>query len=316
MVDRTAIGILTLVIVSAVAVAVAKSPMNFQGTEITPETIKAGLNKPVLWIFYNDSEVNARHWYDFGARGSHVINIPILNLFYKTIVKANGDQYRIEVLGGLQSVANLLGGWDKLPNSMRNPKSMVTEPEEDWIRSAVLAKFGGLWCSRSMVALKGFGQLPKDTVVAFGQDSVPMYGSSVPGFRCLWSPRAGEPLFVEWEKRCRERLETQFGGRQFRGDAKSDWIDLCAAKISKCEVRYKEELGRDPRTNKNLELEELLAAGTNGRLPFTVPSHAVYVPIPYADLLDRRFYGWILRLSEEQVLESDLVVSHLLASSL
>jgi hypothetical protein len=193
---------------------------------------------------------------------------------------------------------------------------MVTEPEEDWIRAAVLSKFGGLWCSRSIVALKGFGDLPKDRIVAFGQDSVPMYGSAVPGFRCLWSPRAGDPMFVEWEKRCRDRLENQLGGRQFRGDAKTDWVDFTTAKLSPYEVMYKEELGRDPRTNKNLELEDLLAAGTQGRLPFTVPSCAVYVPIPYADLLDRRFYGWILRLSEEQVLESDLVVSHLLASSL
>ena len=314
--SRTLTGIITIVLVAVFAVAVAKSPMKFQGTEITPETLKDGLQRPVLWIFYNDSEVNSRMWYDFGARGSHVINIPILNLFYKSIVKANGDQYRVEVIGGLEGVASLLGGWKALPNTLQNPKAMVTEPEEDWIRSAVLAKFGGLWVSRSVICLKGFGTLPKDRVVAYGQDTVPMYGSSVPGFRCLWSPRANEPLFMKWEQRCRDRLENQLGGRQFRGDAKSDWVDFVASKQFPVEIRYREELGRDPKTNKNLELEDLLMSGTGGKLPFAVPSTAVYIPIPYADLLDRRFYGWILRLSEEQVLESDLVVSHLLASCL
>ena len=312
--SRTGLGVLTIVLVAALAVGFAKSPMKFYGTEITKETLQQGMQKPILWVFYNDAEVNSRNWYDFGARASHVIHIPILNLFYKTIVKANHDFYRIETIGGLQGVAELLGGWKALPNTLQNPKAMVTEPEEDWIRTAVLAKFGGLWVSRSVICLKGFGELPKDRIVAYGQDTVPMYGSSVPGFRCLWSPRAGEPLFVEWEHRCRDRLETQLGGRQFRGDAKSDWVDL--TQTYPVEVRYREELGRDPKTNKNLELENLLASGTQGRLPFSVPASAVYIPIPYGDLLDRRFYGWILRLSEEQVLESDLVVSHLLASCL
>lgn len=52
-----------------------------QGCEITPETLKIGMNYPVIWLFYNDSEVNAREWADFGARSSRVINIPILNMF-------------------------------------------------------------------------------------------------------------------------------------------------------------------------------------------------------------------------------------------
>ena len=310
--DKTVLltaGVLTALL----AAAVALSPMKFKGIEITPETLKLGMNKPVIWLFYNDAEVNSRQWYDFGARSSHVINIPILNLFYKSIVKANGDKYRIEVIQGVTGVAELLGGWNALPSSMRSPRSRVTEPEEDWIRAAILAKFGGLWLSPSVVALKGFGELPKDKIVAFGQDTVPQYGSSVPGFRALWSPKPALPFFTAWEERCRRRLEEQLGGRQFRGDAKSDWVDLVASvKDTQIEIRVREELGRDPKTNMNLELEDLLAAGTGGRLPFSINSEAVYIPVPYKDLLDRRHYGWILRSSEEQVLSSDIVLSHIL----
>jgi hypothetical protein len=254
--------------------------------------------------------VNSRIWYDFGTRQSRVINIPILNTFYKTIVDANKDKYRVEVIGGLNGVAELMGGYDKLPASLQNPKSRITGPEEDWIRAAVLSKYGGLWLSPSVVCLKGFGDLPKESIVAYGQDTVPMYGSEVPGFRALWSPQAEHPVFVEWEKRCRERLTYQLGGRQVRGDTKSDWVDLTQG--YKVVVRYKEELGRDPRTNKNLELEDLLAAGTEGRLPFAVPESAVYIPFPYNDMLNRRYFGWILRSSEEQIMNSDLVIRYLL----
>jgi hypothetical protein len=300
-----------IVLVGIIATAAALSPYKFFGTEITPESLKVGMNRPVLWIFYNDSEVNSRQWYDFGARSSHVINIPLLNLLYETIVKENKDKYRVEVIGGLPGVASLMGGWEKLPYTLQNPKASITVPEEDWIRTAVLQKYGGLWVSPSVLCVKGFGDLPKDRVVAFGQDSTPMYGSAVPGFRCLWAPRPNIQMMTDWEQRCRSRLEGQLGGRQFRGDAKSDWVELCRGGAA-TEVRVLEEQARDAKTNKNIELEDLLAAGTGGNIPFAISQKAVYIPIPYQDLLDRRHYGWILRLSEKQIMESDLVISHLL----
>jgi hypothetical protein len=285
--------------------------------EITKETLQVGLSRPTIWIFLNDSDTNSRSWSDFMARSSSAINIPILNLFYQTIAKHNGDKYRIEVVGGLQRVAELMGGWDKLPTLMRNPKARINGPEEDWIRTALLAKYGGLWLSPSVVCLRPFGELPADKVVAFGQDTVPMYGSAVPGFRALWSPKAEHPIFVEWEARIRNRLEFQNGGRQVRGDAKSDWVDLTAsAGEGEVEVRVKEELGRDPRTNKSLDLEQIFAAGTQGRLPFTIPPAAVYMPVPYGDLLDRRAFGWILKSSEDQIMESDLAIRYVLEASL
>jgi hypothetical protein len=280
--------------------------------EITKDTLQIGLNRPTIWIFLNDSDTNSRSWSDFMSRSSNAINIPILNLFYQTIAKHNGDKYRIEVVGGLQRVAELMGGWENLPTLMRNPKARINGPEEDWIRTALLAKYGGLWLSPSVVCLRPFGDLPTDKVVAFGQDTVPMYGSAVPGFRALWSPRAGHPIFVEWETRIRNRMEFQNGGRQVRGDAKSDWVDLA----SEVEVRVKEELGRDPRTNKSLDLEQIFAAGTQGRLPFSIPPTAVYMPVPYGDLLDRRAFGWILKSSEDQIMESDLAIRYVLEASL
>lgn len=308
--EQILLGIGLVVVAAFVA---SKLIPKLEGVEITSESLKLGMDLPVIWLFYNDSDVNSRVWYDFGTRQSRVINIPVLNTFYKTIVDANKDKYRVEVIGGLNGVAELMGGYDKLPITLQNPKSRITLPEEDWIRAAVLAKFGGLWLSPSVICLKGFGHLPKDSIVAFGQDTTPMYGSPVPGFRALWSPQAEHPVFVEWEKRCRERLTYQLGGRQVRGDAKSDWVDLTSG--TKVDIRYKEELGRDPRTNKNLDLEDLLAAGTEGRLPFAVPETAVYIPFPYEDMLNRRHFGWILRSSEDQIMNSDIVLRYLLEKS-
>jgi hypothetical protein len=115
---------------------------------------------------------------------------------------------------------------------------------------------------------------------------------------------------LEWEARIRDRLDNQIGGRQIRGDAKSDWAELCPRFRAKAFV--KQEFGRDPRTSKTLDLELIFASGTQGRLPFKIPPSAVYMPIPYNDLLNRRHFGWILRSSEEQIMESDLAIRYII----
>jgi hypothetical protein len=312
-----------LVIGGAIALVVAAAIWEWKagplrtGAEITPESLKINGHLPPMWIFYNTSEVNSRQWYDFGARSSRVLNIPILNLMYNTIVAASKDEYRVEVIEGIEGVARVLGGWDRLPWSMQNGKAQVTEPEEDWIRNAVLAEHGGLWVSPSIISMKKFGAMPKDKIVAYGENDDGMYSrpyEGIPGFRVMWSPRKEHEVFVEMEERCRTRLDGQLGGRQVRGDNKSDWIEVTKGR-SDIEMRIKGELGRDPYTSKKLELEDLFAAGTEGRLPFKIPDTATYVPIPYKDLLDRRQWGWALRLSEDQVLQSDIVVKYLLYES-
>lgn len=285
----------------------AKNGMK-KNTEITPEMLSIGLERPCLWVYYDNSQVNSRDWADFGARSSRAINVPILNLFYETIVKANGDIYRVEVIGGLQGVAELLGE-DTLPSSLRNLRSTVGVAQEDWIRAAILAKYGGLWLNSSVVCVKGFGELP-DKVVAFGQDDKSMYGTSVPGFRALWSPKPNHPLLVEWEKRTHSRLDSTLGGLQVRGDVKSDWYDLIKGNV--VEHRPYDELSRDPTSHKKLELEHLFAKGK----PLTIPHYVKYIVVPYDDLTTRTMYAWLLRNSEEQILESDMALSAVLRKTL
>jgi hypothetical protein len=217
----------------------------------------------------------------------------------------------VEVINGLTGVKELLGE-DALPKNLRRFGASVNVAEEDWIRTAVLAKFGGLWLSPSVVALKGFGPLP-DKIVAFGTDDVPMYTSSCPGFRALWVPRPSHPLMVKWEQTIKNRLDTQLGGLQIRGDAKSDWMNMFSGQPDVIESKS-EELGRNPKTHKKLELEDIFATEI-GATRFEVPCNAVYLVVPFKDLVDRRQFGWVLKSSEKEILESELVISGILRKS-
>lgn len=282
--------------------------------------LKRGMNKPTIWLYYDTSDVNSRQWADFGSRSSRALNMPFLNLCYETIVKQNKDEYRIEVIGGLAGVAELLGGWDQLPPGLRDPIAPVNEAELNYIRAAILAKYGGLWLSPYCVCLKGFGKLPEDKVVFFGTDLDETYagshGTSVPGFRALWSPIPEHPLFNEWRQITYSRVAKKRGGDQIRGDAKWDFVRLTTEYMSSGIVVDPAVEGMRKKDGKRIQLEDLLATGTEGNLPFDLCSYTIYVPFPWPELRDREIFGWFLRMDEQQIMESDIAIKYLIQDGL
>lgn len=272
-----------------------------------------GMDMPVLWLYYDNSQVNSRHWYDFGTRSSRVLNMPFMNLCYQTIIRANGTEYRVEVIGGLQGLHERFG-LDELPERLHNPLATVGPAEKNFIRAAVLAKFGGLWLEPSVIALKGFGPLPKEQIVFFGTDLDQTFagkgGTAVPGFRAQWVPYKGHPLVVEHAAAAKRRLEGANGGGQIRGDDKWDYVAFYDQRPGVV-VNVTAELARKGASGRPIQLDDLLAAGQEGKLMFEVNTSAVYLALPMRDIELRRQYGWFLRLSEEQILESDLIITEL-----
>lgn len=276
--------------------------------------LETGMNLPVIWIYLDNSDVNSRSWADFMGRSSRAINLPFLNLCYQTIVMKNKELYRVEVIGGLSDLAIRLGGVDKLPVALQNPLASVGEAELNWIRAVILKKYGGLFLHPASICVKGFGELPSDKVVFFGTDETETRsgprGTAAPGLRCVWSPVPNHPIFVKWEEMAFSRIEKRGGGQEFRGDEKWDTRQL-AGEFTKDILYYPYvELSRH-KNGKRIQVEDLLSAGQEGALPFTINQNSVYVPVPWPELRDRRVFGWFLRMSEEQILESDLVISAL-----
>ena len=281
--------------------------------------LQKGMEKPVIWLYYDTSDVNSREWSDFGARSTRALNIPFLNLCYESIVHQNKDIYRIEVIGGLAGAAELLGGWEHLPPGLRDPISPVNEAELNYLRTAILAKHGGLWLEPYCVCLKPFGKLPEDKTVFFGTDLDETYagsaGTNIPGFRAIWTPNADHAMFKEWAAVCYERVAKKRGGDQIRGDVKWDFVRFTNEYVQTGLVVDPAAEGMRKKNGKRIQLEDLLAS-TDGKLPFDLCSYTTYVPFPWRELTDREMFGWFLRMSESQIMESDLAVKHLLEKSL
>lgn len=282
--------------------------------------LKRGMEKPPIWLYYDTSDVNSRLWLDFGARSSRALNMPFLNLCYESIVKQNQKDYRIEVIGGLSGVAELLGGWDQLPPGLRDPIAPVKKAELNYIRAAILAKYGGLWLTPYCVCLKGFGELPKDKSVFFGTDMDETYagptGTSVPGFRAIWAPYANHPMFKEWADVTWSRIAQARGGEQIRRDENWDFVRFSTEYVNTGIVVDPAAEGLRKKDGRRIQIEDLLAAGTDGNLPFDLCAYTVYVPFPWPELRDREVFGWFLRMSESQIMGSDLAIKYLLQKGL
>jgi len=302
-----------LVPLAIVAVAVIASiAMNKNHTsKFTDDKLLArGLSTPTVWIYIDDSQVNSRWWADFGARSSRVYNMPFLNLCYQTIVRSCGTKYHVEVISGLGDAERRLGS---LPSPMRNKKLPLRDEEMTYLKVAFLEKYGGLWITPATICLREFPTLPIEKVVLFGSDPVETYagpqGTFFPNQHVLWSPSPSHPFFTQWRKILAERIERQPGGKEIRNDKNWDILFVGTGKEDVI-MMPNAELTRK-KGGRKIELEDLLAAGTDGDIPFDIHPETVYVPFPWPEVLRRRMYGWFLRLSEEQILESDLAVTYL-----
>ena len=267
-----------------------------------------GSEYPVIWLYYDTSQVNARSWSDFMARSSRVINEPFLNLCYKTIVEKNAGTYRVDVINGLPDLAMRMGGWENLPEPLRSPLADVGEKELNWIRAAVLARWGGLWLHPATICVHGFGKLDAGSIVAFGSDPWEEKGESpVPSMRAIWAGRAGMEELVGWEAVARERVESRSSNSEVRRDEVWDWKRFCEGRAT---LLPGAELNRK-RDGRRIEIEDLLMAGQEGNYPFNISQDTIYIPIPWKDIQRRSAYGWFLRMSEEQIMESDIAVRYL-----
>ncbi len=297
------------ILLTAIAAAVYMNAKH-KGTFEDDKLLQRGLNTPTVWIYVDDTDVNSRWWADFGARSSRVLNLPFLNLCYQSIVSAAGDKFHVEVIGGLADAERRLGG---LPMPMRNKRLPLRDEEMTYLKVAFLEQFGGLWMGPASIVLRQFPELPKDKVVLFGSDPLETYagpkGTFLPNQHAMWSPQPHHPFFSQWRTMLHERIDRQATGKEIRNDKNWD-ILFAGTGRENVIVMPHAELTRK-QTGRKIELEDLLAAGQDGVLPFAIHPETIYVPFPWPELLERRIFGWFLRMSEEQILESDLAITHL-----
>jgi hypothetical protein len=235
-------------------------------------------SKPYLWLYYDTTQVNSRLWVDFGARSSRALNMPYLNLCYESVLK-NADAYNVKVLKGLESIAEMLGGWENLPEDIRTPVAVLNPRQKEWIRTEVLRAKGGMWLDPSVIVLK----------------PIP-----VPEVNTFWG--ITDDIMIATPAALREN-------KWFALYVKKDEMDAKSVQDTRILQRKS--------NSKRIEIEDLMASLRDGTpAPFEVPADTIFVPIPSDELQRLRKTQWFLRMSEDQIMKSPLMISKIFHQAL
>lgn len=254
-------------------------------------------DRPTLWWHVDDSQVNARHWLDWGNRATREPNEPYLKICQARAIDLWGETFRIEPMIGRRSVIEKL-----LEKNIPIPEGADRCPPQLWMawcRAVVLNRFGGFWMDGSNLPLS----------LSSSSQLLSRLGTSAVMFNSAgWSPQPNHPVWKD--------LEEGFASLIAQGDQSwgtinvSEYIDNLWKSKASGSIRYDTtaEMIND-KYGRKLDLDTLL-----GQTEWQdgITEDKLWLPLPFPgngrDGLERASqFLWFTRMSVEQILEAPFV---------
>lgn len=268
--------------------------------------------RPTIWWYVDDSQVNARHWLDWGTRSSTEPNEPYLKICQRRALSLWSSDFVVTpVIGRHAAIQRLQAAGVAIPEGADRCPPSLWMP---WCRAAFLKAHGGLWMDGSVLPLASGSvlrqRLAGADALAFGSD--PDEGLSAAeqtapaAGRCAgWAAMPAHPVWSGMERDLAALIaagDQSWGAAEARRALRSLWDKHCSGVLR---VDRKAEVSRD-RYGRRLELETLLGATEwqEGDM-----EDGLWVPLPDGrDGLERaRPWLWFTHMSEEQIAEAKFV---------
>jgi len=268
--------------------------------------------KPILWL-YIPYEYNSRRWLSFGSRSSFELNQPYLELTIRSIIKNCKKSFTICIIDD-NSLNNLLNEW-------KINMSILSEPILSNMRILgiikLIYKYGGMICPISFLCMKDLiGLYTKGTI---GNKMFICEGVNI---NSLSNGMKYNPNINFWgaPKECKivsnlcnyieiiishdQSDECKFLGKY------ELW---CLKKIEERKINIIEgiEIGTKTIDEKPILLDDLMS---NNYLDLYKGTYGIL--IPSKELLKRINYGWFVRLSPRQVIESNTIIGNYILLSI
>ena len=267
--------------------------------------------RPILWI-HTDNEMNARKWITFGSRNTTKNDMPFLELCLNSIIKHCGESFNICLIDDT-SYEKLIPDWKIKVNELASP---LKENIRLLSNSKLLYYYGGI-------------VLPDSTVVL--QNLLETYNNGI----------KENGFFVGNVKQNKNVLQnkTCYPNKYLLGCVKNNkevknYINFLEVMISKDYTSENEF---------NMEIEKFLSnkikfrkvnalcseifgsSNSNGKIitienlmsdkVIEYSSKTKCIVIPKKELMKRRQYGWFLKLSQREIIESNFALATLIATS-
>ena len=267
--------------------------------------------KPILWI-HVPYEYNSRKWLSFGSRSSFDLNQPYLYLTVRSIIKSCGDSFTICIYDD-NTFSRLIPGWSIDMTKLSDP---ILSNIRVLGMMRLLYIYGGLMCPISFLCMKNLSELyAKGTrgnkmfvCETVDRNSTSSNLNFYPSISFCGAPKECEMVnqfcsYIQTISSHDHTAESKFLGQYDR------W---CMKRVNEGKINLIDgvEIGTKTINDKQILLDDLMSnnyldlyKGTNGIL------------IPSNELLNRLQFGWFVRMSPKQVLESDTIIGNYLLLS-
>lgn len=273
-----------------------------QGEALSP------MFRPTLY-FLVDSETNARHWYDFGGRNSQDINRGYVQVALDAVHRTQGEDFRVVPLFGRSAIIAEIRNAD--PQAAQLPPALFRQ----WAIANLCASKGGLVMDgTSTICVGSFSPVLQGVDAAvFGVDPDEVVANPVtavaeaPAPYVAYSRSANHPAWIIAARILNSVVgagPTSWSAALARRVHKEIYTQQRAQHIT---VIRNADGGRLP-NGQARQLEDIFGRVAEPADPNTalLPG-TLYVPFDGDQLVKRYEFAWFVRMSPQQIRDSDLV---------
>jgi hypothetical protein len=262
-------------------------------------------SKPILWLYVPHS-YNSRNWLSFGSRSSDNLNQPYLYLTVKSIIDKCDNSFYICIIDDY-SFSKLLPNWninmDRISDPMK--KNVI-----DLGLTKLLYMYGGLRvpisfvCNRDLISLYYQGT-ENDTPFLcefVNRNITSTYYDFFPSIEFMGTNREN-PVIGDLIEFIQVTISRDYTDEvNFLGEF-NIW---CDKKIKENKIRLIDGslIGTKTTDNQQILVDHLLSGNY---IKINKKTYGIY--IPQNELMSRHHYNWFLRMSPQQVLEGNMIIS-------
>ena len=269
-------------------------------------------NKPFLWIhLHSDNtiipEVNSRNWISFNSRNTKDFNQPYQYLTIKSIIDKCGDDFNISLIDD-ESFKKIIPNWSV-------DLKTVANPIKTHIRELALANllniYGGLIVPSSFICLKSLKPLydanMNENKMFVGEflnnTSTASYTSnSFLASTKLMGSNADNDQMKDYIKFLEQLNSTDFVAESDFLGKTNIWLNNAVNndKINNIDGIY---IGTKKSCGSSIAVDDLVSSTY-----LDLHDDALGLYVPWNELIERTALQWFVRMSPEQVLESNTVI--------
>lgn len=262
------------------------------------------VKKPILWIPVY-TEYNSRNWLSWGSRSSYDLNQPYQYLTTRSIISQCSESFHVCIIDD-ESFAKLL------PNWKINMKT-ISSPVLDYIRQLGMAKllymYGGIIVPPSFLCMRDLNELYE---VAENNNKMFICESVNRNITSTTSEFFPNINFIGAPKNCPVVQELiNFMERTISSDYTAQ-LEFLGEFDRWCEYRVRKHqiilingklIGTKTLDDTPILIDDLLS---NEYLDLYSEAYGIYIPVD--EILNRTNYQWFARMSQEQLLESRVII--------